>query len=145
LDPVLEIGAVIVKRVVIVCVTVRISERVPVEVTELLAVFVAVWVELILELLEPVAEVEDVFDTVDEAVIVLVLYMLIEVTGLRDTVDLLVDVLLGRAERDIVVELEEVLEGWGDNVPEEERNDVNEGRVDILKVGDTELQAEFDI
>jgi hypothetical protein len=69
--------------------------------------------------------------------------MLIEVTGLRDTVDLLVDVLLGRAERDIVVELEEVLEGWGDNVPEEERNDVNEGRVDILKVGDTELQAEF--
>lgn len=145
MDPVLEIGAVIVKRVVIVCVTVRISERVPVEVTELLAVFVAVWVELILELLEPVAEVEDVFDTVDEAVIVLVLYMLIEVTGLRDTVDLLVDVLLGRAERDIVVELEEVLEGWGDNVPEEERNDVNEGRVDILKVGDTELQAEFDI
>jgi hypothetical protein len=134
---------VIVKRVVIVCVTVRISERVPVEVTELLAVFVAVWVELILELLEPVVEVEDVFDTIDEAVIVLVLYMLIELTGLRDTVDLLVDVLLGRAERDIVVELEEVLEGWGDNVPEEERNDVNEGRVDILKVGDTELQAEF--
>ena len=133
----------IVKRVVIVCVTVRISERVPVEVTELLAVFVAVWVELILELLEPVVEVEDVFDTIDEAVIVLVLYMLIELTGLRDTVDLLVDVLLGRAERDIVVELEEVLEGWGDNVPEEERNDVNEGRVDILKVGDTELQAEF--
>ena len=119
MDPVLEIGAVIVKRVVIVCVTVRISERVPVEVTELLAVFVAVWVELILELLEPVVEVEDVFDTVDEAVIVLVLYMLIELTGLRDTVDTLVDVLLGRAERDIVVELEGVLEGWGDNVPEE--------------------------
>jgi len=143
LEPVLEIGAVIVKRVVIVCVTVRISERVPVEVTELLAVFVAVWVELILELLEPVAEVEDVFDTLDEAVIVFDLYMLIEVTGLRDIVDLLVDVLLGRADRDIVVELEEDLEPLTDNVPEEERSGDCDERSDILKVGDTELQEVF--
>ncbi len=128
---------------VIVCVTVRISERVPVEVTELLAVFVAVWVELILELLEPVAEVEDVFDTVDEAVIVLVLYMLIEVTGLRDLVDLLVDVLLCRADRDIVVELEEVLDTLTENVPEEERSGVDEERANTLKEGDTELEADF--
>jgi hypothetical protein len=143
LPAVLETPPVTVKRVVIVCVTVRISERVPVEVTELLAVFVAVWVELILELLEPVAEVEDVFDTVDEAVIVLVLYMLIEVTGLRDLVDLLVDVLLCRADRDIVVELEEVLDTLTENVPEEERSGVDEERANTLKEGDTELEADF--
>jgi len=114
-----------------------------VEVTDGVAVFVLSPDKLILGLLDTVADVEDVFDTLDEEVIVFVLYILIEVTGLRDIVDLLVDVLLGRADRVIVVELEEVLEGCGDNVPEEERSGDCDERPDILKVGDRELEGDF--
>lgn len=121
----------------------RISERVLVEVTEGVAVFVLSPDELILPLLDTVAEVEDVFDTDDEALTVDVLYILIEVTGLRDLVDKLVDVLLCRADRVIVVELEGVLDALADIVTDAERREVVDERADIVKEEDTELHELF--
>ena len=121
----------------------RISERVDVEVTDGVAVFVLRPDKLILPLLDTVPDVEEVFDTDEDALTVDVLYIVIEVTGLRDLVDLLVDVLLGRADRVIVVELEGLLESLAEPVSDLEPNGDREVRADKLMVGERELEALF--
>ena len=121
----------------------RISERVDVEVTDGVAVFVLRPDKLILPLLDTVPDVEEVFDTDEEALTVDVLYIVIEVTGVRDLVDLLVDVLLGRADRVIVVELEGLFDSLAETVSDLEPNGEREGWADKLMVGERELQALF--
>lgn len=122
--------------------SVRISERVPVEVTEGVGVFVCIRDEVILGLLDSDAEADEVFDTDEEALTVIVLYIVIDFTGVRDIVEALVDVLLCELDRVSVVELEDVLDRIGDNVTDGERNDVNDGRADTLREEDTELLAD---
>ena len=122
---------------------VRISERVPVEVTELLAVFVVRTDELILGLLESLIDAVELFDTDEEALTVIDLYIVIEGTVVRDMVEALVDVLLCRLERVIVVELEDVLDCIGDNDDDTEPSGVNDARADILTAEDTDLEGLF--
>lgn len=122
--------------------SVRISERVPVEVTGGVGVFVCIRDEVILGLLDSDAEADEVFDTDEEALTVIVLYIVIDFTGVRDIVEALVDVLLCELDRVSVVELEDVLDCIGDNVTDGERNDVNDGRADTLREEDTELLAD---
>jgi hypothetical protein len=114
-----------------------------VEVTDGVAVFVLSPDTLILGLTDPVTDPVEVFDRDAEPLTVDVLYMLIEVTGLRDIVDLLVDVLLGRADRVIVVELEEDLDSLVEPVSDLEPNGDREGCADNVIVEDSELLVDL--
>lgn len=71
----------------------RISERVPVEVTEGVAVIVFIFDTDLLPLIESDGDEDDVFDTDDEPLIVDVLYIVRELREVVDIVDRLVDVL----------------------------------------------------
>ena len=113
------------------------------EVTDGVAVFVLSPDTLILGLTDPVTDPVEVFDRDAEPLTVDVLYMLIEVTGLRDIVDLLVDVLLGRADRVIVVELEEDLDSLVEPVSDLEPNGDREGCADNVIVEDSELLVDL--
>lgn len=119
----------------------RISERVDVEVTEGVAVFVLRADELILALLDTVPDAEEVFDTDDDELTVPVLRTVLDITGLRDTLIVPVDVLLGRVVRVIVVELEEVFDSLAEADSVTERIDDHDGRADNVIVEDRELQA----
>lgn len=94
-----------VKRDEIVWVIVRISERVPVDVTEGVVVFVVSWVELILELLDPVAELEEVFETDTERDTVAVLTTVFEFLAVFVTLTVVVDVLLDEDDPVLVADL----------------------------------------
>jgi len=119
-------------------VIVRISERVPVEVTEVLAVFVGLWDEVILELLDPVTDVEGVFEVDEELLTVPVLATVLDMIALRDTLPVLLDVLLCDVEPVIVAELDGVLDCLAEAVSDHERSGDNVGSADILSGPDTE-------
>jgi len=114
---------------------------VDVEVTDGVAVFVLRGDELILEVLDTVTDVEDVFDTDEEALTVFVLRTVLEGAGLRDTLTVAVDVLLGRDVRVIVVEIEGVFDSLVEADSVTERIDDHDGRADPLIEGERELQA----
>jgi hypothetical protein len=113
---------------------------VDVEVTDGVAVFVLRGDALILEVLDTVTDVEDVFDTDEEELTVLVLAIVLVITALRDTLIVPVDVLLGRAVRVIVVELDGLLESLAETVSDLEPNE-GDRRADKVILGERELQA----
>lgn len=122
----------------------RISERVDVEVTDGVAVFVLIGDELILAVFDTVTDVEELFELEDDPVIVLVLRTVLDITALRDTLIVPVDVLLGRDVRVIVVELEGLLESLAETVSDLEPNE-GDVRADKVILGERELQALLDI
>lgn len=97
----------------------RISERVPVEVTEGVAVIVFIFDTDLLPLIESDGDEDDVFDTDDEPLIVDVLYIVRELREVVDIVDRLVDVLDWDADFVTEVVVDEVLDIIGETVSEE--------------------------
>ena len=90
------------------------------EVTEGVAVFVLISEEVILELLDPVADVEEVFEFEEEADTVFVLTAVFEFLTVFVTLPVLVDVLLDKGDPVFVAVLEGVLDCLDDIVPDDD-------------------------
>ena len=113
------------------------------EVTEGVAVFVERGDELILELLDSVADVEGVLEFEEEADTVFVLTTVFEFLTVFVTLPVLVDVLLDEGEPVLVAVLEGVLDCLEEADSVIERRDEADLYADIVKAGDTELLADI--
>jgi hypothetical protein len=94
---------------------------------------------VVLGLLDIVGEVEDVFDTEAEPLVVAVLPIVVEIFELGDTLTVVVDVLVDDTEPVDVTVAEVDLDGLVERVPDTEPRGENDGRGDNVGAADTEF------